>query len=156
MNKVLFSHNSDDWQTPKFLMDELKSRDFIDTFEYKCSYDQFTKMYKNKKIYINPPFSRLKDIPKYIYDLLCNYNKVLLLMPARTDTKYFEILMCFHPFIYFITGRLHFNDSKKPAPFPCILLYFNDTIRGGCNWYGGTLEDFPRYFDRVMSQHDKY
>lgn len=50
-------------------------------------------------------------------------------MPARTDTKYFHELLKLKPKIYFIKGRLHFNDSKESAPFPTILLHFNNYIK---------------------------
>ncbi len=49
---------------------------------------------------------------------------VVLLIPARTDTRYF------HDYIYkkceirFIKGRLKFGDSKNSAPFPSMLCIF--------------------------------
>ena len=50
---------------------------------------------------------------------------VVMLIPARTDTKYF------HEFIYhkakeirFIKGRLKFGDSKNSAPFPIMIIVF--------------------------------
>lgn len=50
---------------------------------------------------------------------------VVLLIPARTDTKYF------HKYIYhnaaeirFIEGRLRFGDSKQGAPFPSMIVVF--------------------------------
>lgn len=51
-----------------------------------------------------------------------NHCEVLFLIPARTDTKYFHELLSYSPDIYFIKGRLHYNDSKTGAPFPSILL----------------------------------
>ena len=47
---------------------------------------------------------------------------VVLLLPARTDTRWF------HDFIYkkheirFIRGRLKFNDGKQAAPFPSMVV----------------------------------
>ena len=54
----------------------------------------------------------------------CKKNKVALLIPSRTDTQYFHELIKLKPIIYFIKGRLHYNDSGT-APFPTILMIFN-------------------------------
>ena len=50
---------------------------------------------------------------------------VVMLIPARTDTRYF------HEFIYhkareirFIRGRLKFGDQKNSAPFPSMVVVF--------------------------------
>lgn len=49
---------------------------------------------------------------------------VVMLLPARTDTK------AFHEFIYhkaeirFIKGRLKFGGSKNSAPFPSMVVIF--------------------------------
>lgn len=51
-----------------------------------------------------------------------NHCEVIFLIPARTDTKYFHELLEYSPDIYFIKGRLHYNDSKNGAPFPSVLL----------------------------------
>lgn len=54
-------------------------------------------------------------------------NTVVMLLPARTDTK------AFHEYIYgkaeirFIKGRLKFGDGKNSAPFPSMLVIFRNT-----------------------------
>ena len=58
-------------------------------------------------------------------------NEVWLLIPARTDTKYFRRLV--DEFgekmaIIFITGRLKYNDQGS-APFPTMLIIIKDTIK---------------------------
>ena len=32
--------------------------------------------------------------------------------------------------IRFVKGRLNFNDDKSPAPFPCVLVIFDKTLKG--------------------------
>lgn len=52
---------------------------------------------------------------------------VVMLLPARTDTKWF------HRFIYnvsgveirFLKGRLKFGGAKNAAPFPSMVVIFN-------------------------------
>ena len=67
--------------------------------------------------------------------------EVWLLMPSRTDTKYFKKLADFRCFIWFFTGRLHFNESKNSAPFPTMLVRL-----GNDNWENsfahGSVEEF--------------
>ena len=59
-------------------------------------------------------------------------KKVLLLIPARTDTKYFRKLVDYGCDIVFITGRLHFNESNS-APFPSCLVYLTNK-QTECDW----------------------
>lgn len=146
MNEVLYSHKTDDWKTPSEFMSKLHDRGWRDTFPFANSLgiDQFSIFYHKEKIFINPPFSELKRIPSYIHQLLDNNCTVLLLLPSRTDTIYFHQLLEMKPVVFFVKGRLHFNDSKKAAPFPTMLLYF--TLRYqyfARGYYSTTVEDFP-------------
>lgn len=124
--KGCLSHNTDDWRTPSKLYDYLINKlGYIDCFPFKSNVDEFhLDRGNNLRLYANPPFSQLKFVPDWIkHNCEDLHNVVLLLMPARTDTKYFHELLKLNPIIYFIKGRLKFNDSKS-APFPTIMLYF--------------------------------
>lgn len=75
------------------------------------------------KVFCNPPYG--KEISKWVEKAYEENKKgvlVVLLLPARTDTRWF------HNFIYkkheirFIKGRLKFNDCKQPAPFPSMVV----------------------------------
>lgn len=77
--------------------------------------------------FCNPPYGRkLYDWVKKCYDESKKPDtKVVMLIPARTDTRYF------HEFIYhkakeirFIRGRLKFGGSKNSAPFPSMVVIF--------------------------------
>ena len=46
----------------------------------------------------------------------------MLLIPSRTETKYFHLLMAHNAKLLFFKGRLHFNESKNSAPFPSVLV----------------------------------
>ena len=84
----------------------------------------------NEIVFCNPPYGRvIKDWVKKCSEESKKPNtKVVMLIPARTDTKYF------HEFIYnkknveirFIKGRLKFvgNNCNNPAPFPSMLVIF--------------------------------
>ena len=49
---------------------------------------------------------------------------VVMLIPARTDTKYFHDYILHRSEIRFIKGRLRFGDSKMNAPFPSMVVIF--------------------------------
>lgn len=117
-------HNSDDWKTPKKLYDPLIELGFLDCFPYKATYNELENNYSHKKLFVNPPFSKLKDVSKWIVKQLDNRNEIILLIPSRTDTTYFHDLLRYNPHIYFFKGRFKFSESKS-APFPTIIMYFN-------------------------------
>lgn len=52
-----------------------------------------------------------------------------MLLPARTDTKWFHEWVLPYAEIYFIKGRLKFGDSKNSAPFPSMIVIFDHTRR---------------------------
>ncbi len=121
--KGCFQHKSDHWKTPSKLYEILIEKKYKDPCPFMSKKDGMKKNYFREKIYINPPYSKIKEWVEYgINQYFKNYCEVLFLIPARTDTKYFQELMSYSPDIYFIKGRLHFNDSKTGAPFPSILV----------------------------------
>ena len=56
-------------------------------------------------------------------------NLVVMLLPARTDTKWFHDYIYHKAEIRFIRGRLRFTDddgnAADPAPFPSMLVIYN-------------------------------
>ena len=49
---------------------------------------------------------------------------IVMLLPARTDTKAFHEYIYHHAEIRFLRGRLKFVDAKHPAPFPSMVVIF--------------------------------
>ncbi len=153
MNKVLFSSNRDDWETPPELFAAL-DQEFRFTLDVcatpetaKCT-DYFTPADdglsrpwiapRGGAVFCNPPYSRrTKDNPgqeAWIRKAAGEGQRpgavVVLLIPARTDT------IAFHQYIYhkaeirFIKGRLRFQVNGKPgdaAPFPSMVVIFRGT-----------------------------
>lgn len=134
--KVCFSHKSDDWKTPSWLYDYFISLGFLDLFPYKAKFNQFLRVnYKGQNLFINPPYSKMDLVSDYIELLYQHNNRIALLIPARTDTKYFHKLLKLNPIIIFLEGRLHFNDSKECAPFPSMILLFDKNNFFDNNYY---------------------
>lgn len=134
INKVLFSKDSDNWRTPSNFYNFLMANDFIDCFPYCSSDDQYEKQYSNQKLFINPPYSHLNSdkFRRYIKTLYDNNNHIILLIPSRTDTWTFHFLLSKCYKVFLIWGRLHFNDSKRPAPFPSCLIFLDKTYKKIC------------------------
>jgi site-specific DNA-methyltransferase (adenine-specific) len=49
-----------------------------------------------------------------------------MLIPARTDTRWFHDYINNKAEVRFIKGRLKFGDSKNSAPFPSMVVVFDD------------------------------
>lgn len=123
---------SDYWNTPKNIYENILNDGYIDynpKNSYIVPFHKNVNLYKYQKIFINPPFSILNK-PEWIMTvkgLLQNNNELMLLLPARTDTKQFHQLLELGLYVEFIKGRLKYNDSKA-APFPSLWLY--NIVRG--------------------------
>lgn len=133
------SSASSEWTTPDWLFRKLDEE-----FHFNldpCSTDANAKCKNNftlaedglaqdwagHSVFCNPPYGR--SIGLWVEKCFNESRKagtvVVLLIPARTDTKYF------HKYIYhkaneirFIEGRLHFSNSKAGAPFPSMIVIF--------------------------------
>ena len=74
-----------------------------------------------------PPYG--KEIAKFVRKAALSSSLVVMLLPARTDTKYFHEYIYNKQTIYFLKGRLKFSNSKTPAPFPSMIVVFRDYLR---------------------------
>ena len=83
--------------------------------------------------WMNPPFG--SELPVFLRKCLDevftmnNAENMWVLIPARTDTKWFhELVVPWAEHIYFIKGRFNFDFSrankKANAPFPSMLIHF--------------------------------
>lgn len=146
----MFSHKSDEWQTPKALFDILNAE-----FAFRCDVsaneenhlcdawigkeeDAITASWMNVN-WCNPPYSRVKDFVRKATEEAQKGKLTVMLIPARTDTAFF------HDYIYdrpdvevrFLRGRVKFinptgkllrgttmNGSNNAAPFPSMVVIF--------------------------------
>lgn len=139
--ETMFSSKTEMWYTPQLFFDALNA---IYEFDLDvCAIPENAKCvnYFTPEInglaqkwigtcWMNPPYG--KEIGKWVAkaykESLENKNcKIVALLPARTDTRWF------HDFIYlmpgvkidFLKGRLKFGGCNNSAPFPSMLVYFN-------------------------------
>ena len=141
ITKGMLTSNKDNWTTPKKLFNELNNK-FHFTLD-ACADDEnhlcekyYTKensclehSFKNEIVFMNPPYGRyiIYFIQHAFVEAFKNKTKIVMLLPARTDTKWFHDLIYTQKIarIEFIKGRLHFNDEKNAAPFPSMIVYYN-------------------------------
>lgn len=138
MNKGLFSSQSDMWATPQALFDEL-DREFgftLDACAVACNakckryfnpeQDGLQQNWGGQIVFCNPPYG--KQIARWIEKAHkeSRHATIVMLLPARTDTRWFHNYILGQAEIRFIRGRLHFNDSKQAAPFPSMIVIYNN------------------------------
>ena len=137
---LMFSSKSDDWETPQWIFDEL-DREFHFTldpcasvFNHKCekNYTKYenglNQCWKGEIVFCNPPYGREigKWVKKcYLHGVIDNGIAVMLI-PSRTDTKWFHEYIYNKSEIRFIKGRLKFGNSKNSAPFPSMIVIFKN------------------------------
>ncbi|WP_088840664.1 DNA N-6-adenine-methyltransferase [Listeria sp. ILCC797] len=137
-----FSSKNHIWETPKALFDDL-NREFQFTLDaaanannHKCDvwYSEENDALNQKwrgSVFCNPPYGKQlsKFIEKAYIESKQDYNKqVVLLIPARTDTKaWHEYIFPFAADIRFLKGRVKFElkgEVLNSAPFPSAIVIF--------------------------------
>jgi len=150
---VMFSSDSNEWETPKPLFDKLDT-EFHFTLD-PCATDKnhlcvkyFTKAddglskpWGNHRVFVNPPYGNA--IPKWVkksYEESLRGALVVMLVPARTETRYWHEY-CMKGEIRFIKGRIGFINRTLPsykengkfkisaAPFPSAIVIFGSGKR---------------------------
>lgn len=152
---IFTSSKSNEWETPQDLFDRLNAAHHftldaaatddnhkVDKY-YTAQTDGLAHDWTGEVVFCNPPYG--KEIGRWVEkcynEAVNNGVKIVMLVPSRTDTKWF------HRFLYrkeasgiyikFLQGRLRFinrtfpswrpdgNFKVSPANFPSMLVYFN-------------------------------
>ncbi len=127
-------------ETPDYLKNEIVEEfgEYFDPCPVNPQFDGLALSWPiDQPVYVNPPYTR-GEIKKWVkkcseeHDRGC---KIILLIPAYTDTAYF------HDYIYnkkgvelrFIRGRIKFKGYNKQSSFPSMLVIFTPEEK----WWGG-------------------
>ena len=140
MTKGLTSTGNIVAETPKYLFDKISS-----IFNFSLDVCALPENAKCKDYYTpedngfskpwggvwcNPPYGREISswVKKAYEESQKEYNSfVLMLLPARTDTKWWWEYVQGKATLFFIKGRVKFGDHNVGAPFPSVLaLYMKD------------------------------
>ena len=84
-------------------------------------------------VWCNPPYGREISswVKKAYEESQKEYNSfVLMLLPARTDTKWWWDWVQGKATLFFIKGRVKFGDHNVGAPFPSVLALYMKEVKG--------------------------
>ena len=136
-----------DWNTPKHIIDKLEDefgRFQLDPCanskshhgEYWLTEEEDGLKYDwtaYSSVYMNPPYG--KEIGKWVEKAMNtakdSETKVVCLLPARTDTRWWHDFVTKAKEIRFLKGRVKFGGSKTGAPFPSAIVIFDGVGGGG-------------------------
>ena len=148
ITKGMMSSDTNEWYTPPSLFDEL-DKEFRFTLDpcatkesAKCE-KYYTKetngldqSWENESVFVNPPYGReIKHwVEKSYKESLKDNTQVVMLIPARTDTKYWhDYIFPYAKDIRFIKGRIKFyriihgeKVEGESAPFPSAIVIFGE------------------------------
>ena len=131
----MLSSKDMDWETPQDFFDKL-NKEFHFTLDpcatkktakckkyYTKKDNGLNKNWSNETVFCNPPYGQ--EIKHWVKKCAEANTKVVMLIPARTDTIYFHEYIYSKAEIRFIKGRLKFGKANNSAPFPSMLVIFN-------------------------------
>jgi len=138
---IMFSSKSNDWATPQDFYNQLDA-EFEFTLDpcasqssakcasfYTADDDGLSKDWEGHTVFMNPPYGRKIGnwIQKAYEEGEKSNTRVVALIPARTDTKYWHNYCMKATEIRFVKGRLKFGqgNTKNSAPFPSAVVIFS-------------------------------
>lgn len=144
LTKGMFSSTTDLWATPQDFFDKLNEEFHFDldpcalAENAKCErfftpdIDGLKQDWGGCSVFCNPPYGRaIAAWVKKCHDEAQKPDtKVVMLIPARTDTSYFHDYIYHKAELRFIRGRLKFGNSTQGAPFPSMVVIFNNKANG--------------------------
>ena len=145
-NSALMSSDRMDWETPQWFFEKLNN-EFGFTLDaaasdanHKCDRYYTSENsgleadWSGNTVFCNPPYGR--SISDWVRKCSNEASKpgttVVLLIPARTDTRYFQNFILNRSEIRFVPGRLRFETGGVPgdaAPFPSMVVIMRSGIR---------------------------
>lgn len=140
----MFSSNKQNWETPKWLFDLLNNEYCFDldaaaSDENAKVANYFTESDNAlvqdwgefKSIFCNPPYeTKLQNafVKKAYEEHKKNKNTIVLLLPARVETKRWHQYIFGKAKVHFLEGRLKFEYKGIPcqnsAPFPSAIVIY--------------------------------
>ena len=130
---------TDDWATPKAFYDKLDAIYKFDLDVAASSRNHLAKEWFGLDhpdddrrdgltadwyghVWCNPPYGR--GIKDWVLKASQHHDLVVMLLPARTDTKWFHEIVLPNAEVTFVKGRIKFGAGLAPAPFPSMIVEF--------------------------------
>lgn len=137
--KAALTSNNEEWETPQSLFEKLDAiyhftLDPCSTHlnakcekHYTREEDGLSRSWEGETVFCTPPYGR--NIGRWVEKCARESKRarVVLLIPARTDTAYFHDFIYHKARIQFLRGRLKFEMggvAMNTAPFPSMLVYW--------------------------------
>lgn len=142
---VHYSSESPEWYTPTDIIERASrvmlgigldpcadpERRVPAQLHFTASDDGLAQEWPAVSVWMNPPYGR--EITPWVQTWLSHTqaeNEGMALLPARTDTDWFQPLFAANVAFCFIDGRLKFSGHKNSAPFPSVIAYSGDNLLG--------------------------
>lgn len=147
VDEVLFSSKSDEWRTPQVFLDRVREVSPIaldpcaplDNPHWTDAPEALTEEDDGLKgswytqtlglVYVNPPYSAVKQWVEKAVQEAAEGREIVLLVPARVDTKWFQLVWDYAQAVCFWKGRIQFVGGKSGAPFPSAIAYYGPQVR---------------------------
>jgi len=131
-----------DWETPQAFFDMLNARfrfntdAAADAQNAKCKRfwsredSALDRIWSKHRIWCNPPYG--KELPPFIDKAIAEMARevppsvIVMLVPSRTDTRWWHRATDSGCRVEFIKGRLKFQGAASSAPFPSALLIWGE------------------------------
>lgn len=138
-SELMWSSKTDEWATPwdfflgldqefHFTLDPCANK-----HNHKCEKyytfedDGLQQSWKGERVFCNPPYGRAIGnwVRKAFFEAYTGGAELcVLLLPARTDTRWFHDYIYNKAEIRFIRGRLKFGGQRNGAPFPNMVVVY--------------------------------
>lgn len=135
---TLFSSQKQDWGTPDHVFDQL-NRTYRFTLDAaasaentKCErfIDEAQDAFKTPwtgRVWLNPPYGRA--LARWVERAFEqsqseDVEHVVVLIPARTDTRYWHDFVMRSHQVFLVKGRIRFEGAPASAPFPSAIVVF--------------------------------
>ena len=142
MNPGMYSSATGEWETPLWLyrtLDDSFSFDWdlaANATNSQCGpryygpdsvygEDSLTQHWATMRCWLNPPYGR--EIGKWVQKAWVESQKgatVVVLLPARTDTRWWHDWVGGKALVVFLKGRLKFGGAENSAPFPSAIAIY--------------------------------
>jgi len=137
-NEALFSSVKTEWGTPP---DFFKPIDDFFNFDLDVCADKKNTVCEeffnieqdglkkpwSKMNWCNPPYGRNLILP-WVEKSAEEPGKTVMLVPSRTDSRWYQYALTKVSYVVFIEGRIKFVCATSGAPFPSSLLVFNSKL----------------------------
>lgn len=158
---ALMTSESDKWNTPQDILERavkvlgeidldpcsnsLESPNVPARRHYTEAEDGLARPWAGR-VYMNPPYGGV--IGRWVARLVEYYEasvvpEAIALVPARTDTRWFNLLRDYP--LCFVRGRLHFSEADNGATFPSVAVYLGNDIAKFAKAFSDLGDIYVRY-----------